>query len=284
MTTDLFTLMKTRYPSFTKAEKKVADLVLSEPKKVMYMSIIDLACTCGVGDTTVFRFCKDLNLKGYQDFRIALAQSVTNDENETSTVDADISLEDSVDHLTTKILQSNIAALNETCELTDAGRVEQAVDWMIKARRILFFGVGTSLLTAMDAKNLFMRILPKVEVAMDSHMQAMSAALMGPEDVAIVISYSGSTKDTYHAAELAQKAGAGIIAITRFEKSPLTRLADLVLLCGANEGPLQGGALSSKMAQLYVLNILYFEMFRRTMKESKRNQEITADAVSDKLY
>lgn len=220
MTTDLFTLMKTRYPSFTKAEKKVADLVLSEPKKVMYMSIIDLACTCGVGDTTVFRFCKDLNLKGYQDFRIALAQSVTNDENETSTVDADISLEDSVDHLTKKILQSNIAALNETCELTDAGRVEQAVDWMIKARRILFFGVGTSLLTAMDAKNLFMRILPKVEVAMDSHMQAMSAALMGPEDVAIVISYSGSTKDTYHAAELAQKAGAGIIAITRFENRP----------------------------------------------------------------
>jgi len=284
LTTDLFTLIKTRYPSFTKAEKKVADLILSDPKKVMYMSIIDLACTCGVGDTTVFRFCKDLNLKGYQDFRIALAQSVTNDESGTNTGDADISPDDSVSNLTKKILQFNIAALNETYELIDAERVEKAVGWLISARRVLFFGVGTSLLTAMDAKNLFMRIMPRVEVAIDSHMQAMSAALMGPEDVAVVISYSGSTKDTYNAAEIAKKSGAGIIVITRFEKSPLTKLADIVLLCGANEGPLQGGALSSKMAQLYVLNVLYFETFRRTMKDSKRNQEITADAVSDKLY
>lgn len=284
MKTELFSLIKTRYPSFTRAEKKVADLVLAAPDRVMYMSIVDLAMACQVGDTTVFRFCKDLNLKGYQDFKIALAQSVTSGENEASVVTGNILPEDSVADMAKKVLNFNLLSLNETFALTNPTEISKTVDWMLKADRIVFFGVGTSLMTAMDAKNLFMRITPKVDATIDSHMQAMSASLLGERDVAVVISYSGSTKDTCDVAQLARNAGAKVVAITRFEKSPLTKIADIILLCGADEGPLQGGALSSKMAQLYVLNLLYFEMFRRTLKQSKKNKERTSNAVVSKLY
>ena len=83
------------------------------------------------------------------------------------------------------------------------------------------------------------------------------------EDVAVLFSYSGATKDTIHVAEVAKKAGAKIICVTRFVKSPLTSYADLVLLCGANEGPLQGGSTSAEISQLFLIDLMYSEYYRR---------------------
>ena len=71
-------LIKVRavYNQFTKAEKKVADYILQHPKDVLFMSITDLAEACNVGDTSVFRFCKTMNLKGYQEFKMMLSLSL----------------------------------------------------------------------------------------------------------------------------------------------------------------------------------------------------------------
>ena len=95
----------------------------------------------------------------------------------------------------------------------------------------------------------FLRIEPKVNCVNDAHTQAMLAATMSAEDVAVVFSYSGSTKDTNAVAELAKKNGAKVVAITRFQKSPLTEFTDVILLCGANEGPLQSGSASADISQ-----------------------------------
>ncbi|MEH7248192.1 hypothetical protein V7114_15560 [Neobacillus niacini] len=73
------------------------------------------------------------------------------------------------------------------------------------------------------------------------------------------------------------------MGITRFAKSPLTSYADITLLCGANEGPLQGGSLSAKISQLYLLDLLYTEYFKRTYKESVLNKECTANSVIEKM-
>jgi DNA-binding MurR/RpiR family transcriptional regulator len=111
----------------------------------------------------------------------------------------------------------------------------------------------------------------------------MTASLMTDRDVAVIISYSGSTKDTIEVARAVKEAGAKTICITRFVKSPLTAYSDITLLCGANEGPLQGGSLSAKIAQLYLLDVLYFEYFKRTFDISVANKEKTAKAVVEKL-
>lgn len=48
------------YNQFTNAEKKVADYVVNNQEKVMFMSITDLADACHVGDTSVYRFCRNV--------------------------------------------------------------------------------------------------------------------------------------------------------------------------------------------------------------------------------
>lgn len=279
---DIFSLIHSKYHSFTNTEKKVADYILENTKNVIYMSITDLADACHVGESSVFRFCRTMNLKGYQEFKIALAHSISLDD-ETPQLSNKITMQDTIEELSAKILSATVSALTETHNLINEVNISKAIDLMIEAERIHFFGVGASLMTAMEAKNKFMRITNKTECSLDSHLQIMSAALMSEKEVAVLISYSGSTKDTIEVAKVAKERGAKLISITRFAKSPLTSYSDITLLCGANEGPLQGGSLTAKISQLYLLDLLYAEYFKRTNKESIVNKESTAKAVIEKM-
>lgn len=279
---NLFTTIHSKYNNLTHTEAKVADYILDHADEVVYMSITDLADACGVGESSIFRFCKSLSYKGYQDFKIALAHSITAG-NEIPQLTDKITMNDSIDQVASKALSSNISALNETFKLIDHDQMERAIGYLLQAEKIIFFGVGSSLMTAMEAKIKFMRITNKTECTIDSHLQMMSAALMTKRDVAVIISYSGSTKDTIEVAKKAKERGAVVISITRFVKSPLTSYSDLTLLCGANEGPLQGGSLSAKISQLYLLDVLYVEYFKRTHTESIANKELTSSSVTVKL-
>lgn len=279
---NIFTTIHSKYNNLTNTEIKVADYILDNAKSVVYMSITDLADACGVGESSIFRFCKSLSYKGYQDFKIALAHSIAV-ENEIPQLTDKVLMNDTIDQVASKVLSSNISALNETFNLIDHDKMDQAINHLLQAERVIFFGVGSSLMTAMEAKIKFMRITNKTECTIDSHLQMMSAALMTKRDVAVIISYSGSTKDTIEVAKKAKESGATVISITRFVKSPLTSHSDLTLLCGANEGPLQGGSLSAKISQLYLLDVLYVEYFKRAYEESIRNKESTAASVAVKL-
>ncbi|MGG4397947.1 MurR/RpiR family transcriptional regulator [Paenibacillus thiaminolyticus] len=278
----ILTRIHSMYNSFTNTERKVADYIVEHTRSVIYMSITDLADACDVGESSIFRFCKSLTFKGYQEFKIALAHSITA-ENEIPQLTEQIEMDDTIEQVASKVLTTNVNAINETYDLLKADHIEKAIGYMIQAERIHFFGVGTSLITALEAKNKFMRITRKTECSFDSHLQMMTAALMTERDVAVMFSYSGSTKDTIEVAKKAKEKGAKIISITRFVKSPLTLHSDVTLLCGANEGPLQGGSLSAKIAQLYLLDVLYVEYFKRTYQESIDNKESTANAVIEKL-
>jgi len=281
---DVFDRISTLYNSFTKSEKRLADYILKERDQIMFMSITELAEKSKVGESGIFRFCKNLGLKGYQEFKISVAQSLNSEENDTTrNIDTEILLNDSLEVLAGKVKQTNISALDQTYNLLDYEDLDKAVEKIIAAERIRFFGIGSSLITAMEGQNKFLRVTNKAEVIIDSHFQVMTAAQMNEREVAIIISYSGQTKDSIEVARMAKESGAFVIAITRFSKSPMTAYADVTLLCGANEGPLQGGSLSAKISQLYLLDVLYFEYFKKTFEVSKENKEKTARAVADKL-
>ena len=279
--------INSKYNLFTKAEKKVADYVLQNPKKVLFMSITDLAEACKVGDTSVFRFCKTMQLQGYQEFKMQLSLSISDDDNDdriATMLSGKITQSDSIEDVAKKILQTNINALNETYALLDFDHLSLAIDYMIAAKHICFFGVGSSLLTAFDANEKFMRIIPNTNCVSDAHMQAMTASILTQDDLAFVISYSGATKDTIQVAQQAKQAGAKVVGITRFAKSPLTSYADVTILCGTNEGPLQGGSTTARISQMMLIDLIYMEYFKRTYEESSLNKQKTSGAVLKKLY
>ncbi|MEG0804618.1 MAG: SIS domain-containing protein, partial [Pygmaiobacter sp.] len=85
-------------------------------------------------------------------------------------------------------------------------------------------------------------------------------------------------------AKLAKQASAKVIAITRFHKSPLTEFTDVTLLCGANEGPLQGGSSSADISQSFLFDLLYTEYYRRNWDKCSKINQITSASVLNKLY
>lgn len=274
---DFITRIKSAYNQLTKAERKVADYILANPKDVLFMSITELAQACEVGDTSVFRFCKTMELKGYQEFKMMLSLSIKEAKDEKELLaEGRITMEDSFSSLAKKVLNTNINALMETYSLIQEEKMDQAIRIINESRRVFFYGVGASMLTAMKAMNRFLRIENKVFCIQDVHMQVMAAATMTPDDAAMLFSYSGATKDTIHVAQVAKKAGAKIICVTRFVKSPLSAYADVTLLSGANDGLLQAGPDSAEISQLFLVDLIYTEYYRRYFEKCRKNSERTS--------
>lgn len=273
------------YPKLTKAEKKVADFVLKNQKQAIFMSITDLADACNVGDTSVYRFCRTLQLSGYQEFKMKLSLSQNHSSSEGApTVMDNFKVDDSLNGTAERILRIQSSALRETYYLLEQDSVLKFLRLMEDSKRIYFTGIGDSLLTAQEACNKFLRISNKVYCLTDPHMQAMAASMMTPEDFLIIVSYSGATKDNIHVAKIAKGSGARLGCITRFKKSPLAGYCDALLLCGSNEGPLEGGSTGAKISQLFLIDLLYQEYYFRNYNLCKSNNEKTSNAVVDKLY
>lgn len=266
--------------SMTKSEARVAEYVLDNPQEVIYYSITDMSEKSQVGETTVIRFCRKLGYRGFQDFKLSLAQDLVSYEEKSNDV---IEKSDTIDALSGKIIKSYNNILNETLKLVDSENYERAITLLDNAERIYFFGVGSSGITAQLAANSFTRIGKMCVLQTDSHFQSMLATLITEKDVVIGISVSGSTKDTINNLELAKKEGANIICVTQNARSPITQLADVGLLMSARENPLQGSALSSKVSQLAVIEILHAGLSLRQGDKAQSYRLKTAQAVTDRL-
>ncbi|WP_413306645.1 MurR/RpiR family transcriptional regulator [Bacillus sp. 1P10SD] len=272
---NLISHIRSVYPSLTKTEKKIAAAVLDEPMVVMYASITDLAEKASVGETSVLRFCRSVNYRGFQDFKIALAQSVTSELESAS-----LSFDNRMEELTEK----NKRLLQDTANLLSESELDHAANLLLNGKKILFFGVGSSGATAQNAHFRFLRLGLPVEVVTDGHLGTVKASLLSKEDVIVVVSVSGSTVDSVDVAQAANENGAKVIVMTSHAKSPATKFADVLLLSASREKPTEGSAFSSIIAQLHILEILFDSILSKMGKRGKESMEITAKASSRKLY
>lgn len=273
--------VRTAYPSLTAAQQKVADYALGDPEKVIYSSVSQLAEDCGVSVGTVVRFSQAIGFQGYQEFKLILSRDIVT---RTQDIHEEVTPGDDLASLAAKVSYANAQAINDSLKALDLGELQEAVDAILNARKAEFYGVGASGLAAEAAKYKFLRIGIQCDAYTDSHMQAMSAATLTPEDVAIGFSYSGSTKDVIHSLSLAKDAGATVICIANFAHSPISQLADIKLLTASRETPLGSGALRSSIAQLHILDILFTAVAMQSYEQALRVTEKTAKAVVDKLY
>jgi DNA-binding MurR/RpiR family transcriptional regulator len=280
-TANALLVIRSIYESLSTAERKVADTVLEDPQATVYSSIMDLASTASVGETTIIRFCRKLGFRGFQEFKLAIAQDMVSPSQQ---VYGKIEEHDSIATILQKILAYNLQVLQDTNELLDHAQLTLATDALLRGRRLFFFGVGSSGKTAEDAQYRFMRLGFDAHFAADAHIIAMNCALAGHEDVVFAISSSGSTKDLVDAVRIARDRGAFVICLTNHARSPITSYADVVLAAAGREGPLQGGAFASKLGHIHVLDILSTLVSVRSQGQALASIEQTAKAVLDKLY
>lgn len=280
--TNIFTTIGNRYYQFTASEKKVTDYILSHQNEVQYLSISDLAEACKVGDATISRFCRKLDLASYNAFRLAVATSTAAELNgqDQSIFSGQIEADDTLKEMANKIMQTNLAAINQTISFIDSDRYRMAADLLSGANRVLCMGQGGSMIIAKEVWHLFSTAFPNYVFQEDAHLQTVVLSTASPQDVLLLFSYSGSTRDLVDIITLAKKNHVKTILVTRFLKSPGARCADVVLQCGSNESPLQMGSTAAKIVQLFVADILFNEVCLRNTRRAKTNREEVAEALA----
>ncbi len=277
----VFVHIGSEYYSFTPAEKKLADYILSAQDCISRMSISELAGACSVADATVSRFCRRLGYKGYPDFKIAIANASIH-RLEDNPLSGEITQEDTLEAISQKLLNASTMAMVQTREVLDLDAVARAAALLRNSTSVLCMGQGGSMLIASEAAHLFSTISGKFRPVSDSHMQAMAAAMVESTDTILFFSYSGSTLAMLDTLETARERGSKVILVTRFPNSPGAALADIVLQCGANENPLQSGSVPARIAQMYLIDILFSEFTRKNLDEAKERRNRIAQALAAK--
>ena len=278
---NVFEKINSEYYQLTGAEKRVADYVVAHQQKTQFMSISELSEECGVAEATISRFCRRLDYKGYNAFKLAIANS-TAGRVDAPPPESEITPEDTIEELSQKLYVIDRDAMAQTLELIRPDDIRRAADILSSAEKVLCMGQGGSMLLAQECAHLFSTSMPNFTAVVDSHMQAIAASHLTPRDAVLYYSYSGSTEELLKNLKIVWERKAKVILITRFPKSPGASYAHVVLQCGSKEGPLQVGSVAARVAQLYLTDVLFHEVCRRHPDQCAAIRQVVAEALSDK--
>ncbi|MFE8071941.1 MurR/RpiR family transcriptional regulator [Marinobacteraceae bacterium S3BR75-40.1] len=249
---NLLEAIRHQLDSLNRSERKVADVILQDPGAATRSSIAALARAANVSEPTVNRFCRNFSADGFPDFKIRLAQSLASG---TPYISQSVDANDSVDVFADKIMRSTIASLDQARQALDSHRLGRAIDFLIQAKQIAFFGMGGSAPVAQDAQHKFFRFNIPVTAYDDTLMQRMVAAGAATGDVIVAISYTGRTRDLVEVAAAARENGATVIGITAPD-SPLAQACTLALGVTAPEDTDMYIPMASRIIHLTIIDIL----------------------------
>jgi RpiR family carbohydrate utilization transcriptional regulator len=272
------------FPSLRPAEKRVAQVILDNPRAAVHFSITELAKRAEVSDATVVKFCKRLGYRGYQEFKILLAQDVAV---KPVLIHGEVEPGNDIETIKEKVFQANISALQETAQALDQDALRRAVQALARAGDIHFFGVGPSGIVALDAVHKFSRIGLRTNASLDTHIQIARAMQLREGDVAVSVSFSGETLEIVEAQRTAKRAGATTIALTSFCGSTLAKEADILMLTASTPKNLfKSAALASRLTQLATIDVLFFavalEDHRRTQEAIEKTEEILEQRLQER--
>ncbi len=283
-------LLKLREQSrlFSTTEQEIAGHILENPQLVVDMSIHELAKHTFSSASSIVRLCNHTGFSGYKEFRKAVTYELAMREQSKRVEQQKIAHSDSIQDIIDKITYANIVSLEETRKLMDMHVLQACVDMVKSARVIYLFGLGASLVAAQDAYLKFLRLNKMCVINMDWHSQLLQAKNAGKNDLGIVISYSGATTEVVECMKIMKENKTPIIAITRCVNSPVSELADQKLYTTANESVFRSGAMSSRISQLNIIDILYTalanEEYEASLEQLSRTHIQKPGQTSGKSY
>ena len=261
-------LILVRLPELRKSDRRVAEHVLSDPQAALVATVAETARKAGVSEPTVMRFCAALGFEGFQDFKLKLAHSVALGVPATQSV---LNSTDTPQTLIDKVFDYTMTSLDWARRQLDQEAVARAIDILVHAKRIEFFGFGASWIVAADAQQKFPLFGVPCTVHTDSHQQFIAASMMQEGDVAVAISNTGQTTSLLDVIRTAKEMGATVIGISG-RSGRMNRLCDLLLVVETLENTDIYTPTISRLAALVLVDILAVGVAMR--RGSKHQQRI----------
>lgn len=277
---NLLQYIKQNYDKFTDREKLIADYLLLENIKIVDMSAKEIAEATKTSAPTVVRFAKKLGFSSLNEMKIKLSISLNEKKSngEFKYLDKDLSTRSIVNGVKSSIH----SIIDETVDLISEEELDKAVELLTNAKTIYIFSVGVSSLVGLDFYYKLSRINKRCIVHEDTHLQVTSSVLMQEGDVAVVISYSGETKEVLLCAKNARENNVPVIAITKASiDNKLESFSDISLHVPYVEKSLREGAMTSRISQLAIIDMLFLGMARSNIRDVEEKLVITREAIKE---
>jgi RpiR family transcriptional regulator, carbohydrate utilization regulator len=268
-------------PNLAPTAQRIADYVLRHAADVIHMSVTEVAERANASEGSVVSLCQQIGARGFQQLKIALARDLVQP---VQFIHEDLARGDDVGTVASKIFHSGMQAMQDTLRVIDTGALGRAVKAILAAKRVEVYGIGSAAPIAEDANYRLLRIGIESKSVIDSHVQAISASLTGSRVAVLTVSHSGSTHETVTATRLAKEAGATTICITNYGKSPLLAHADIVLHTMARETQFRTEAMTSRIAQLAIVDALIACLALATYDRAVDTIAKTFEVLADKRY
>jgi RpiR family transcriptional regulator, carbohydrate utilization regulator len=234
------------------AERRVAELIVARPHEILGLPLATMAAFAKVSEPTVIRCCRSLGCSGFSDFKLRLAHSLASGH---SFVHADVRPEDSVAEMTAKVFNKAASTLLQVRGQLDPARLERAIGLLSAARRVEFYGLGSSGIVAADAQHKFFRLGLPAAAYSDAHVHGMAATMLKLGDVVVAISASGRTTDLLSSVDLARESGADVVGITALG-APLGARCTVAIEVVIDEDTDIYTPMTTRLVQLAIVDVL----------------------------
>lgn len=260
----LFTLSND-FEKFSRSEQKVARFMIDYPREVIQMNAEEISDRTQVSPATVVRLAKKICKSGLPGLKIQVASEIKVDDS----LYTEVNPSDDLDVMKHKLEFRISHAIGQTNQILLKDDVKKATDVVEQADDIYVFGMGASNLVAEDFQQKFIRIGKSVIQTLDTHL--MAVGLAKPNSVLIVVSDSGETKESCHITRVASSLNIPIIAITHARNSTIAKNSTVALIYddGGESGVLRTAATTSLLAQLYVVDLLYYAYLTEDFSNNK---------------
>ncbi|WP_178140752.1 MurR/RpiR family transcriptional regulator [Clostridium amylolyticum] len=272
------TLIKDR-SELTKSENKICDYIEEYMNNSIYMTVTEIANNCGVGEATVTRFCRKLGFRSFLEFKMTMAQELKGSSNFDEIEDGKIQESDSIEIIAKKFYDTSVKFLDKSLNKIDFRQLEEITELLLNANRIHFVGVGNSGIIAEDTYYKFMKIGLNCNFYKESHTIAMMSPLMKTGEVMFIISRKGNTPEINTSAEIAKENGVKIVSITENLLSKLVRVSDYVINYEEQETKLENEILTSRIPEMFIIDLIYTNVVRKNLKNASENKEKTSNAL-----
>ena len=221
-------------------------------------------------------------LDGYGDFKLKLAQDVFSDVDQRFMLDLDLESLTSPEKVIQSVIRLSQRGLSSLDSMLDPEALEAASDKIFGASMTVLFGVGASGIVANDFLHKLLRIGLPASFAHDTDLQVTSAASIKVADVAFIVSYSGETAEMVEAAKQARARGATLISLTMDSDNTIRSMASINLLVPLSERIYRQAAVTSRINQLTVIDILYSIIVSKNLDTSIAAIERTMQATHNR--
>lgn len=283
---DILELIELRAPTLSTAERAIAEAILSDPAAASQKTIGQLAQEAGSSEATVTRFCKSIGVSGYPHLRLRLAVAEERRRSGSGEGETGIALlgeldpEDTISTILRKVAAADARAIEVTLNGLDQEALSAVVDALVRAPRIMTFGVAASATAACDATAKLNLAGRAAHVAHDVHTALMVLTNFSASDLVLAFSHSGRARDVVDLLTLARERGVASVVVTSDGASPAARVADHVLLTAAREVTFRSGGIASRMAQLAVVDALFVVLAHRRFELSVASAEAMHESVA----